>query len=688
MERENSNKSAQRGVLLRRAHELLEHTGRPVSEEALLEHLFGVTGDEQSKTVWLVLLRQILTSSSLFEESEPHTWGLGAWRFTQLRLDEIEFVVVDTETTGLRPGSHRVIELAGVRVRGGEVSGSFQSLLNPGVRIPSFITQFTGITREMVATAPASHEVLPDFLSFVEGAIVVGHNVGFDIGFLNYEAQLLGQSFPIDGLDTIPLARRFLPGLRRFKLEHVAAHLKIVASNRHRALGDARVTAAIFLKLLDLAGQQGITTLGQLRRRLQLPVSWSGDISQATTAKQLELLRSDGKLSTATVTTRPTGTLFLNPAWRRDFPALPGVYLMKDSSGTVIYVGKAKSLKERLASYYHQPLGYTRKMDGLLQNVKEIETRVLGSELEALLVESQLIKQLQPAYNVQLRNYELYPFIKIDTQHAFPRVYATREVAADGARYFGPFRSQRLVDLTIEVVQKIFPVRTCTRALPPQASPSEPCLRLHLQRCSAPCRGDADQQAYHRVIDEVCAFLGGESEDLLVRLRRQMLEASQQLNFERAAWLRDTIRSVDEVLIGQKLITGAVEANNLLIVYPSARAGSNELFLIRHGRLIEQRCVEHNPTNTQQAVCELLQRAVELGEPPRIVSQAEVDQINIISRWIHHHSGDRAFFPVQPALSDPSEAGRLAQHVWEQIEAVRKLSEPIEAPEELTQRNL
>jgi DNA polymerase III subunit epsilon len=676
MEPEHSNKAPQRGVLLRRAHELLEHTGQPVAEDLLLEHLFGVTEKGQSRAVWLTLLRQILQSSSLFAESEPHTWSLVAWDYTQRSLDEIEFVVVDTETTGLRPGSHRVIEVAGVRIRGGEVLDSYQSLLNPGVRIPTFIAQFTGISQEMVATAPKSHEVLPDFLHFVEGAVVVGHNVGFDIGFLSYEAQLLGRTFPIDGLDTIPLARRFAPGLKRFKLDNVAAYLKIATSDRHRALGDARVTAAVLLKLLEIARKQGIQTLGQLRRRLQLPVAWNGDITQATTTKQLELLRSDGKVAASGgVTTRPTGTLFLNPAWRRDFPDKPGVYLMKDSNDQVIYVGKAKCLKDRLASYYNQPLGYTRKMDGLLQNVKEIETRVLGSELEALLVESQLIKQLQPAYNVQLRNYELYPFIKIDIQHSFPRVYATREVSADGARYFGPFRSKRLVDLTIELVQRVFPLRTCTRSLPPQAKASEPCLRLHLNRCSAPCRGDADPDAYNQVIAEVCAFLGGEREDLLDRLRRQMLEASQQLNFERAAWLRDTIRSVDEVLIGQKLITGAVESNNLLIVYPSAQVEHNELFLIRHGRLVAQRCIIHAPEEMKQAVGELLQSALELGEPPGIVGQAEVDQINIISRWIHHHSDDRAFFPVQSALTDLDEARLLAQRVWVEIEAARQLPE-------------
>src|SRR6266536_2962796 len=312
-------------------------------------------------------------------------------------------------------------------------------------------------------------------------------------------------------------------------------------------------------------------------------------------------------------------------------------------------------------------------MDGLLQNVHEIETRVLGSELEALLIESQLIKQLQPAYNVQLRNYELYPFIKIDVQHQFPRIYSTREVAADGARYFGPFRSRRIVDVTIELIQKVFPVRTCIRSLPPQAKPSDPCLRLHLDRCPGPCRGNVDPAEYAKVIEQVCAFLGGEREDLLDRLRRQMLEASQQMNYERAAWLRDTIRSADEVLIGQCLITGAVEANNLFIVYPSARENHNELFLIRHDRLVQQKSIPHEPQSMKEALHCLLDLAAQLGAPPGVVGKAEVDQINIISRWIHRHSDDRAFFPFQHALTDCEEAQCLVQRIWTEVDAVRTL---------------
>ena len=252
----------------------------------------------------------------------------------------------------------------------------------------------------------------------------MGHNIGFDLNFLNYEADRLDlpSSFALTGIDTITLARRYLTGLRRMRLDAVAAALHVPTPTRHRALADAQITARVFALLLIRAREEGCETLADLYRVLDgvAPARSGVDPDSA----------------------RPTGRMYFNPAWRRRFPDAPGVYLMKDEAGTVIYVGKAKCLRERLASYYSQPLGYTRKMDGLLQSVREIETRTLGSELEALLVESRLIKELQPRYNVQLRNFEQYPFIKVDVQHPYPRFYASREVSADGARYFRPL-SQR-----------------------------------------------------------------------------------------------------------------------------------------------------------------------------------------------------------------------------------------------------
>ncbi len=196
----------QRGTLLRRAHELLESLGQPVAEETLIQHLFGASSNVGQQGFWTVMLRQALRSSTLFEEvgeigigSDLH-WSLSAWHSTQQLLNDVEFVVIDTETTGLRPGPDRVIEIGCVRVRSGEVVDSFQSLIQPGRRIPPFIAQFTGITQEMVNDAPTAREIMPEVMNFIDGAIVVGHNVGFDIGFLSYEAHLLGHTFPPDGL--------------------------------------------------------------------------------------------------------------------------------------------------------------------------------------------------------------------------------------------------------------------------------------------------------------------------------------------------------------------------------------------------------------------------------------------------------------------------------------------------------
>jgi len=334
----------------------------------------------------------------------------------------------------------------------------------------------------------------------------------------------------------------------------------------------------------------------------------------------------------------------------------------------VIYVGKAKCLRERLASYYNQPLGYTRKMDGLLQNVREIETRQLGSELEALLLESRLIKALQPQYNVQLRNHERYPFIKLDRASSYPRFLATRDVAADGAQYFGPFRSNHIVLTTIELINKAFPLRTCTRNLPPDGKPSEPCLRYHLKRCPAPCRGalsPAANDAYAQALDEASAFLGGERDDLLDRLKREMFAASARQDYEHAARLRDALRDADQVLLGQRLVTGAVEANNLLIVYPSIEANSSELYLIRHGRLIRQERTLRTADALGAAAHALALHAATLGTPPACVGREEVDQINILARWIHHHSEDdeRAFFRLPRDLGDATAIDDFAAHV-------------------------
>ena len=641
------------GELLRRARDLLLERGEPLPTAELARHMFGSTPlPAGMASPWERLVGQLLRPSSVFACDDRDNWRLAAWDAAAGQLSEVEFAILDVETTGLAAGRHRLIEVGAVIVKGGEIGASFSRLINPGRRVPQFISQFTGISQNMVNRAKTAAVVLPSLREFIGERPIVGHNIGFDLSFLNYEADLCGISpaFATSGVDTIALARRYLTGMRRARLDRVAAVLHIPVRDRHRALPDATITARVFSMLLARAQEEGCQTLEDLFR----------------------VLDGMAPSKTSLPAPRPTGSIYLNPAWRQKFSTKPGVYLMKDEDGTVIYVGKAKCLRDRLASYYSQPLGYTRKMDGLLQSVHAIETRELGSELEALLVESRLIKELQPRYNVQLRNYEHYPFIKVDIQHPYPRFYATREVAADGARYFGPFRSGRIVDATIELIQKVFPIRTCTRALPPTGKPSDPCLRYHLKRCPAPCRGALDEETvaeHARAVAEACAFLGGERDDLIDRLKRQMFEAAARQDFERAARLRDALRDADQVLLGQRLVTGAVEANNLLIAYPSAEAGQTELYLVRHGRLAGQRRCDTAADTVTQSLRELVEEAATLGAPPARVGKAEVDQINIIARWIHHHSEDdeRAFFRLPRDLTDSTAIDTFVEHVAEVV---------------------
>jgi DNA polymerase III subunit epsilon len=641
-EREQPVTTESSGALLRRAYHAVVAQGKPLPPERLVPIVFGagVPLGGAGNATWHGLLDQVLGNSDLFQRAEDGAWGLAEWSAEDLPLESVEFVVLDVETTGLSPTRHKLIEVAAVIIQGAETRGVFQQLINPGKRIPDFICRFTGISQEMVKGAPSAENVLPDLLTFVGRRPIVGHNVGFDLGFLGYEAERGRWFFPTDGIDTILMARRFIPGIRRVKLDVLATKLGVPVRERHRALGDTQTTADVFRLLLAKAQSEGCRTLADLRAALD------------------DLAADRAPSRGAIANPRPTGSMYLNPAWRRDFPERPGVYLMRDEYGTVIYVGKAKNLKDRLSSYYNHPLGYTRKMDGLLQSVRDIETRVLGSELEALLVESRLIKQLQPRYNVQLRNYELYPFIKIDITADFPRVFATREVRADGGRYFGPFSSRRAVDATIEVIQKLFPIRTCTRAMPPAAKPSDPCLRYHMGRCPAPCKGTAAKEKYRATVNEIVDFLANNREDMLDKLRQRMWDAAERDDFERAALLRDIIRHADQILLGQRLMTSAIEANNLLIVYPSAEPEHAELFLVRHGRLVEQRrlpAVEHD---IGAAIDDLIRRAIWLGPVPTRVGKAEVDQINIISRWVHRHSQDfgRAFFTLPAQLDDAETA--------------------------------
>ncbi len=286
----------------------------------------------------------------------------------------------------------------------------------------------------------------------------------------------------------------------------------------------------------------------------------------------------------------------------QSLPHKPGIYLHKDEEGHVLYVGKATSLYSRVRSYFGDPADLGPKNRALVAKIRDIEYIVVGSEVEALILENEYIKRYQPKYNVRLRDDKNYPYIKVSLTEDFPRIYRVRSFRRDGNRYFGPYTSSGAVDATLDLMNKVFPYRTCrydaSTWAPPRGQeenpPPEwkrkllprPCTQYYIHRCVAPCVANVSREQYDEVIRQALLFLEGKHEEVLADLRRQMEEAAENLEFERAAALRDRVRAVEQVLEKQKIVntTGAGDQDVIAIVGEDDESCA-QVFFFRGGKL-------------------------------------------------------------------------------------------------------
>ena len=268
----------------------------------------------------------------------------------------------------------------------------------------------------------------------------------------------------------------------------------------------------------------------------------------------------------------------------RALPAEPGVYLMRDAAGDIIYVGKAASLRSRVSSYFGSPWGLPPKIRQMVRRIVDFEFIVTESEQEALILESNLIKERQPQYNARLKDDKSYPFIKIDTTEDFPIVYVTRRVREDGARYFGPFASASSVRKTLALLKKLFPYRSCTKTI--TGNDDRACLDYFIHRCAGPCIGEVNRGQYHEIIDQVALFLEGRTDQVVGGIRGRMIEASESLEFERAAVLRDQIQAIERVHEGQKVLQLSKENIDVIALAQEGRDAWVEVFFIRQGKLV------------------------------------------------------------------------------------------------------
>ena len=264
----------------------------------------------------------------------------------------------------------------------------------------------------------------------------------------------------------------------------------------------------------------------------------------------------------------------------RDFPGKPGVYLMKNSRGTIIYIGKAKNLKKRVSSYFSG--SQTVKTRVLVSKIDSIEYITTGSEYEALLLENNLIKEHTPRYNINLKDGKSYPAIRV-TNEEFPRIFRTRRIIQDGSRYFGPYTDVRNIDIYLELIEKLFPLRKCRGPLKKR---EHPCLYYHIGRCSSPCTGRIGAEEYRRHVEEAEKLLSGETGDLIEDLEKKMTRAAGDLNFERAAELRDTIEAVKTVGSTQEVVDFDMEKRDYVAMAQRDSLYSFAVFQMRSGKML------------------------------------------------------------------------------------------------------
>jgi excinuclease ABC subunit C len=264
-------------------------------------------------------------------------------------------------------------------------------------------------------------------------------------------------------------------------------------------------------------------------------------------------------------------------------PSKPGVYLMLDGEGEIIYVGKASSLKSRVRSYFGSPGKQGAKVVAMLQHLHDLEYIITDSEIEALILECNLIKKHRPKYNISLRDDKHYPYLKVTLSEEYPRLLVVRSMKKDANRYFGPYTRSGAMNETVKLLRRLFPLRTCSNS--GLKNRSRPCLNAHIARCLAPCTGQVSQEKYQEMVSEVILFLEGKQEDLLARLQGKMEQAAHNLEFEKAAEYRDQIRAVEQVLARQKIISSGQE-NQDVIATATGRWGTIvQVFFIREGKL-------------------------------------------------------------------------------------------------------
>jgi DNA polymerase-3 subunit epsilon len=531
-------------------------------------------------------------------------------------LREVTFVVVDLETTGAA-ATDSITEVGAVKVRGGEVLGEFQTLVNPSGPIAPFVAVLTGITDLMVAAAPRIEAVLPPFLEFTKGTVLVAHNAPFDVGFLRSACQRHEYTWPtFDVVDTARLARRVLTRdeVPDATLRTLARYFRATTEPIHRALADARATVDVLHGLIERLGSYGVHSLEEL-------AIFSARVAPQQVAKR---------------------------HLAEGLPTSPGVYLFKDERGEVLYVGKSRNLRSRVRTYFTASETRTRitEMIGLAAQVTPI---VCETALEAEVRELRLIAEHKPRYNRRSRFPERALWLKL-TVEPFPRLSMVREVRDDATTYLGPFGSRRVAEQAMTALHEAFPIRQCTQRLSPQRLRST-CILYEMGRCNGPCEGHESVAEYSVHVAAARTAILGDVRPLVRHLTARIDLLAGQQRYEDAAIHRDRLAAFVRTAARMQRITALSGCRQLIAarpVDPGTRLGDRlgspptaqrvrskdwELAVVRYGRLAAAGVMP--PDAVPSAFVDALIATAETVRPgPGPMPAATAEETECVLRWL------------------------------------------------------
>ncbi|GHJ58116.1 DNA polymerase III subunit epsilon [Nocardioides sp. OK12] len=514
-------------------------------------------------------------------------------------LRDLTFCVVDLETTGGSAAQGSMItEIGAVKVRGGEVLGEFQTLVNPHTTIPPFISVLTGITNSMVADSPGIESALPAFLEFAAGCVLVAHNAPFDVGFLQHFAAEQQRPWPrFEVVDTAKIARRVITrdDAPNCKLSSLARLFGAETTPNHRALADARATVDVLHGLFGRLGSVGVQTLEELQ-------TFSARVSAAQRKKR---------------------------HLAEQLPHAPGVYLFRDDHERVLYVGTSRDLRTRVRSYFTASETRSRmgEMVRLADRVDHVEC---ATPLEAQVRELRLIAEHKPRYNRRSRFPEKMHFIKL-TREPWPRLSLVTRVLEDDADYLGPFSSKRAAESCLSALHETFPVRQCTDRLARRPSRSA-CVLAEMGKCLAPCDGSVDEASYAALVRQLRDALLRRPDDVVETINHRMGLLAAEERFEEAGAHRDRLASfVRAAARTQRL--GALTGCPEVVAARREDDGRWAVHVVRHGRLAAAGVIPSG--HDAHAYVAQLRAAAETVRPaPGPVPAASAEETEKILRWL------------------------------------------------------